>query len=1298
MKSVLRFLPLTDCRQAFFKATVRPVLEMFAKGDSRMKPSRFQFSAKLGKLAGVVLAVVLLFSVRTQAQATGSVVGTVVDAQGLPIEGASVTLTSEGTNYTYSSQTASNGGYQFRQIDQGRYELSASKDGFKNGVVQDIRLDAATEYSVPPLKLEVGTKAETVTVEGGAQIVNTTNAQVGGTVEKQQIEDLPVLDRNVLNLLNLQAGVSNSGPGGNTATTINGQRSSFSNLTLDGINIQDNFIRNNDLDFSPNLPFSSQAQEFTVLTQNADIENGNGASQVSIVTPRGTNTWHGEGFWNYRTNAWKANDWFNDASGVPNPNLLRNQGGGNLAGPIIKDKLFIYGYYELLRLRAQSNNNTTVLSPTILSALSSSTPTAPFTYQPVDANGNPVGAPQTVNLLNVMNGANSLPTFTADPAMLALLKRIPTTPNNTRVGDGVNLLGYQLNARNNSTQDNAGTRVDYNINQKNTVTGTFSWNRQVVDRPDIDTSYDVVPLVQNNDAIKFLSTAWRYSPNGKVTNEVRFGFDLAPAYFSSSQNFSSGYVLDDSVLPFTDPNPNFLPQGRNTRTWVGQDNAVWVRGNHQFKFGFQAERVTIATTNSAGIYPTYTLGFSSAQSDTPQQSNFPAPPGSSISQSDLSNATAILASVAGIISQEQQTYNVTSQTSGYVNGSAENRNYRQFQWSVYAGDSWRIKPRLTLTYGLRWDHFSPVDEKDGLVLLPVIPGGQTATQTLLSNATIDFAGGPSLRHLYNADWKDFGPNVALAWDVFGNGKTALQAGFSINYVNDSYFTAATNAAAGNSGLSTNPLYTGLAGYTVSSPLGLTPPPFAIPTDFATNAGIVSVGGNAGYSIDPNLKTPQVQQWNLGIERDLGRGTSLSVRYVGNHGVGLLRAVDVNQLYFDKNGFLADFNRARSNIFLSLAASGGAVADPLYSGPGGQPLTVFPLLFASGGIDSHNAFNSQFYTPTFVNLIYQGQIGALIADYHGQEWDTGNNPGPGPNNPVNFFTNPYIMGGDLLKNSSFSTYNAGIVEIRRRLSSGLYFQANYTYSKTMTDYGGSQSQFQPYLDNARPKLDKARAPFDLTHAFKANFTYQLPIGKGQKFLSTDNRILGLLVNGWQTGSIFTLQSGAPFSINSGGFTSFNRGGLRSEANSAVATLSHDQISSDLGTFVQPNGVVYLINPKLINPDGTGAPTTPQLACAPTVPGGFCNPQPGEVGNLQQFAFNGPAYFDWDVTAAKDFNLTERFKLTFRTDAFNVLNHPTFAPPIDVNGNDAFNVNSTTFGQSTSTISQPRILQMSLQLKF
>src|SRR5271168_972233 len=444
--------------------------------------TKWQQALKAGVAGLRMLAIVVVVATcgRTALgqTATGSITGTVVDAQSLPVEDATVTLTSLDTNATFEAKTGSYGGYQFARIDYGRYRVTVNKPGFKAGVVSGIKLDASTEYSVVPIRLEVGATTETVVVEGGEEVVNTTSTEVTGTVEKKQIDDLPILDRNPLALLSLQAGVANSGPGGSAETTINGQRSSFSQVTLDGINIQDNFIRENALDFTPNLPFLSQAQEFTVTEQNGDVDK-TGSSSVSIVTPRGTNAFHGEGFYYYRSNSiGRANDWFNDASGVPVPRLLQNQGGGNLGGPILKDKLFIYGYYELLRLRAQSPNNTVTLSPAIQAALAAPIPSLPFTYQPLDANGNPVGGPVTQDLLNLPKHDP----FSVDPIGLSIIKRVPIISNNNRVGDGVNLLGYQFNAAANNSLDNVGSRADFDLNAQNSFSETFSYNRQLVDR------------------------------------------------------------------------------------------------------------------------------------------------------------------------------------------------------------------------------------------------------------------------------------------------------------------------------------------------------------------------------------------------------------------------------------------------------------------------------------------------------------------------------------------------------------------------------------------------------------------------------------------------------------------------------------------------------------------------------------------------------------------------------------------------------------------------------------------------
>src|SRR6266478_7542236 len=344
---------------------------------------------------------------------TGTIEGTVKDSQGLSIAGAAVTLTNEGTAKTQTDITSSRGSFQFTYLNVGIFKIEVSKAGFKTSVVSGIKLDASTQYSVPPVTLEIGAATDTITIEADADLVRTAGAELTGTVEGKQIEQLPILDRDPMQLLSLQAGVSQNRRSG---TVINGQRQSFSNVTLDGINIQDNYIRSASLDYTPNLLLMSQVAEFTTTTQNAGPQAGLGSSQVSVVTPSGTNNWHGEGFWYYRADSLAANDWFNDANAIGKPNLLQNQGGGQIGGPVIKNKLFVYGAYELYRLKQQVPTDTTVLTPSARAGIfqwraNCSTGACPPGVTP--------GSLQSLNLL----------TYTGvpiDPAIAGLLGQVPT--------------------------------------------------------------------------------------------------------------------------------------------------------------------------------------------------------------------------------------------------------------------------------------------------------------------------------------------------------------------------------------------------------------------------------------------------------------------------------------------------------------------------------------------------------------------------------------------------------------------------------------------------------------------------------------------------------------------------------------------------------------------------------------------------------------------------------------------------------------------------------------------------------
>ncbi len=1249
----------------------------------------FRLAAKASLLA---LLMLVLGTIPALAQVpTGSIVGTVVDAQKAAVGGADVTITSQDTGVQYKTRTASNGGYAVQSLAFGLYRVDVNKEGFKVASVKDLKLDASSQLSVPPIVLEVGARSETITVEANAAAqVQTTDASVTDHIDQEQLNELPVANRQPAGMILMEPGVVDNMKTGDGAV-VDGQRTSFTNVTLDGINIQDNFIRVNDTEFSPNQLFLSQTGEFAITTQNGDASVGGGSSAISIVTPRGTNDWHGSGFWYYQSNKWAGNPWFNNAFGIPNSALNQNQYGGTVGGPVIKNKLFIYGSFEELKDLQSSLQNTTIFTSTATGANPS------FKYA-TDCNNLPPGpgaiacpagvtpgqvitVPNFLALENSARGGGS-PVFTIDPAMAALIARIPAnaTINNFNQGDStssalLNTGGFSFDARDDATLKNTGIRADYTPTAHQSFSVTYYWNREIFDRPDIDTSFDTVPIVSNFDATNFFSTAWRWSPTANFTNEVRFGFDLAPATFNTSQVFGPSYISGEA---FTSPDPNFFFQGRDTHTWAYEDNANLLHGNHSLSFGMQLQRVTIDTVGDNLESEDQQIGFSTANPFTLTNSDFAgfAP----ISSTDLNDANSLLATYAGFIGTTEQTFNVTSQSSGFVPGAGNERNYRQNDWAFYANDAWRFRKNLTITYGMRYEYLSPFSEANGLMLQPIPGVGQSIEQTLLSNATVGFVGGSSGRRLYNKDLHDFGPNIGIAWDPFGDGKTAIRAGYTIHYVNDDLATVINDAVVNNAGLSStvenanvSATVSGDNSLPMVSPLAA--PPFQIPVTFEQNYN--NLGGpaaNAGFGISPNLRTPYVQDWNLSVQRAIGWNTTVTVSYLGNHSTDLIRGLDINQVIINQNGLLTGFNVARNNCFASIAANQGC--NPLFTGAGSQSFagTIFDP--ASPTPLPGCPADCGFLTAGVVESdIETGQVGTLADLYHVDGIEAF---------PGQFTPNEFIRGGDLMTNFSTSSYNAGVVQVQRRFKNDLIFQGSYTYSKVLDDADGSQTNFSPLLDNANPQVERARAAFDVTNAFKVNFVYNLPFGQGQRF-GSNNGILNRVVGGWAVSSLLTWQSGSPFSFYTGtpgssGLGTVNRSG-RSGNETAILGMSESQIKGDMhisfptsGPFA---GEVLMIDPSFIDPNSGLGFTNFGTTCQPIVANGFCNPQPGQLGNLSRNEFNGPMFFDEDLSILKTIPIRERVSLRLRGDAFNVFNHPTF-----VFGDQ--NINSAGFGQVNSTV--------------
>lgn len=1179
-------------------------------------------------VCGVAL-LVFLGGLPASAQFSGRVTGTVVDTTGAAIPGADVELyVAGGKKPVLAAKTAADGSYHLIGVRPADYDLTVTAKGFITASIRNLTVDAAKETDVAQVKLEVASLTQSVQVTGESTGVETSSAEISGTISMSDIRNLPILDRDVLSVIQTQPGVASNG---NSTTVINGLRTSYSNVTLDGINIQDNYIRDNALDYTPNKLLLGQVRQMTLVSSNGNAATFGGATETAFSTPSGTNQLHGEALWYNRNNALSANDWFNNQSGIERPFLNQNQFGASLGGPIRRDKLFFYANYEALRTRQQSPVTTTILTDSARTGI--------FRYR--DASGNL----NQVNLLTLA-GLKSV-----DPAVQTILNQVPGAQfiNTNTVGDGLNTGGYRFNQRDNETRDNITAKIDYNLSTKHAISGSYAYNRDDSDRPDAENDFSAVPKVFNPTHANLLALSWRWTPSGNLTNEVRAGFNLTYGYFLSSQQFGP-YLL--TGFAFSDPVNEFLPQGRNSNTYSLSDDAAWQHGSHYVQFGFHGQNVRVRSYDAAGTVPTYGLAMGSGQAAL-RRTQLPG-----ISTTDLDNANALLASLGGYVDSYSQTLNVTSRTSGFVSGAPFVRHFLLNDYDLYVQDKWRAGRRLTLTLGLKWVLPGVLNERDSLELTPVLTG--SAVQTLLSNATLDFAGNSVGRPYYHRPMKDFAPNVGFAWDVFGDGKTALRGGYSISYVNDQEILAPENMLEGNGGLQGFAADQGLSGRVSAGLPTIVLPPYQVPLKLSDNYAVDPF--TALTMVDPNLNRPHVQQYSVGIQHDF-KGTVVEARYVGNHVVGAYRAFDFNQVDIKSNGFLPDFLRAQSNGYIALAANG--IFNPAYNPnlPGSQPLTVFP-----------NLDRSVLRTSSLVNLIETGEPAELATQLTTNKL----------NGSVNFFANPNALAADMLTNYSSSSYNSLQLVAHHRFSNGLSFEGNYTFSKVLSDGDGDlQVRFQAFLDFNNPSLERSRANFDLNHMIKAFGHYELPFGKGHRL---SFRPLDRVIGGWTVSNSMIWQSGAPFSILSGRGT-LNRA-ARSYYNTADTSLTKSQLDQVVRFQMTGNGPM-IVSPSALNPaDKTGVNADGSPAFTGQV---FFNPGAGTLGVLQRRLFSGPWTFGMDMSLMKKVDLTEKTALEFRADAFNVLNHATFWA-----GDQ--NINSTTFGVVSSMFYLPRIMQFGLLLRF
>lgn len=1217
---------------------------------------------------------------------TSSINGTVTDPQGNVVEGATVTLTSEEKNFTRTQQSTGSG-FNFQLLSPGAYRLEVEATGFKKAVVTDVRalVDKPSEVKVT---LEIGAVTEVVTVSSttGEILLNNTDATLGNNFVSQQITQLPLEARNPIALLTLQPGVTRAG-------NVTGARSDQSNITLDGIEI--NEAQTNDIN-SPVLRLNAEAiEEFRVVTTNANANQGRSSgAQISLVTKSGSNDWHAAAFWAHRNTIFTANNFFFNRSNLERPRLLRNTFGGAVSGPIKKDRLFFFYSYEGRR----------------------------------DASGTPVG-PRTVPLAHLGRGevkfagclpgvapcsgaaiqtitltpvqlAGFFPTMGLNPAALGALASAATRypANDFNTGDKFNTAGFRFSASTPVEFNAHQLRLDYNL--------TESGSQQIFFRGSYQ--YDTQPVSFTNPQ-QFPDTPQRlrwYHPYGFAvghtwnvssdkTNSFRFG--LTRLSLSDLGDTGGNFLFFRFVF---EPTAQTYSATRVNPVYNITDDFSWIRGNHSFQFGTNIRVVRNRREEfSAAFDSALTNPFFYQSSGAGLISPIGQAPGNPVSgagytiTSNQDDLKAALAAVVGRLSQYTARFNFGIDGKPLASGAPAAREFATEEYDFYVQDSWKVKKTLNVTYGLRYGLSKPVYETQGFMAASRIPLGEYLERRI-ENASrgINYTEPiivDKVDQFYGWDKNNFQPRIGVAWSPdFGNsflgkifgreGRSVLRGGFAItndyfgqqlavtfNTQNTLGFASSQVTAANSFNTTTNPppLFTSFGQQIRSLPLITIPGDLTFPQQrTANNARRIE------SSLDSTLSSPIHYSWNLSFQRSLPAGFTFEAAYIGRAARDLLAGRDALQPNLNFTDTISGQNWTQAATILEIlrsqgvsTASVGAIPffENIYTGLGAK-LAVF------------------LGDPAFNGLTNTQAVYRLARFYNGNDWTTTQDDLDNSSGRRIFYQPQY---GALAVYSTIasSDYHGGTFSLRQRFHDTLTFDLNYTFSKSMDDVSGLQTDapFTPFILNALElKQQRAVSDFDVRHVVNANAIWQVPIGRG-KWVNTENGLLNAIVGGWQLTGIFRWNSGLPVEapLDFGGWpTNWNR-----------------------------RNYTVRIAPIQENPnEGIGTAPANLFSDPAAAFHSFRSGRPGERGDRNIFRY--PSFITIDMGLGKSWDMpwSENHKFQLRWEVFNLTNTQRLTS-VDgfVQAVDPSNPNATptgSFGNFTAIQGSPRVMQFGIRYSF
>jgi len=1316
----------------------------------------------------IILALLLVATMSclgfAQGSVSSSIVGTVLDQSGGIVPGAEVAVKNDATGAEYKTVTADNGTFAIPSVSPGTYTVTISARNFKQAVVKDIRVITGTPASFQ-VTLQVGGVNEVVTVQANAEVVQSASANITTTLTTKQIVQLPLATRNAMDFLVFLPGVNTTGGARNS--TINGLPNNAVNVTIDGVPTQDQYLKGNsggDGFFSMISPRLDAIEEVTVSSATPGAESGGqGAVQVKFVTRSGNNDYRGSAYWYHRNPALNSNYWFNnrdltptyngtstpctpeqlvnewDKCKAPRDRVLFNQFGVRFGGPITApkklfgplgfsgtDKAFFFVNYEEFRLPAQRTRTRTFFGQNVENGI------FPYTVS---------GVTQYVNLwtLAAANGQTATP----DPTIAKLLSDLRAAANNPAYGVTLKPQSDPLYTDFIFTNKGLGmrkfltARADFNLTSAHRLEMSYNFHRYVpgVDfLNNYDPAYPGSPNMGQQGGNRFSSSsALRSTLTPRLVNEARFGFlggitlwngNGSPGMFSGSVYNQDGFAL--SLSPFYSAYRYTTPSRRSVPDEALEDTLSWTKGSHSISFGGSWTNVGMFV-QSKQMVPTIAFSVNTSYdpaaimfNSTNGPKNFPG-----ASSTQYGNAQSVYALLTGRVSSIGGNAVLDEKTLqySYLGSNVQRGHMREI--GFFVSDSWRMRPGLTLNYGLRWEvqfPFTPlndvytINDLNDLWGVTGYPAGGFANGVLYTPGTLNgqvptykqFKAGTAA---YNTSYRGFAPSFGFAWSpkpigflgrlIGDRGQTVVRGGYSIAYNRNGMYDYSSMFGA-NPGITVSATRNASNGNLVyagetwpilfrdKSRLG--PPTFAATPTYPLQSTSISDQVNL---FDPNTRTPYTMSWTFGIQRELTKDTALEVRYVATRNLQAWTQRNINEQNIVENGFLNEFKLAMANLQANQAAGRGNTFKYAGAGTGTSPLPItlayFSAIPASQASDATKYTSSNFTSSTFVNTL--AQYNPNPTSYASNLWSdaTRRANALAAGLPANeFVANPTVASGGayISTNGGYNRYDSLQVELRRRLSKGLLIQSSYVFAKAIN---GSRLSFRKAYVNTTGDT--------LPHAFKINWVYELPFGSGKWLFSNSHGVVDRFIGGWEIQGTGRWQSG----------NLLNFGNVR------LVGMTPDELRSLYGLyFDDANKQIYIlpyeIRMSTIAAWNVSATTSTGYSTAYGVPSGRYIAPANSGGCIQVVAgdcapntlyVRGPRFQRFDISLVKRIRFTESKNFELRGEFLNAFNNINFYGVTGLSTGI-----STTWGQVTSAYTDPnqqqdpggRLIQFVLRINF